>query len=1093
MDVSPSRIPPGPHNLLELGPTSAAFLGRILRVYPQEVRLLLWVTLIQLVMRISTILISNFSQTTFLKRFGVEYLPTVFVVEAVITLLLAGIVGWLMERYRTFRVFTGLFFCFAFSIALIRGLLPLGWVGFYPILYILKSLAEGILPILYWDILSDLFTTQQSKRLYTLITAGGVLGTTLGSLLTGPIARWVGMDNVLFIFVGGMLLAAILNEFTERVAGYPLEARPKRRQEKSKPDFRKNLAQVLDASRQSALLKYLIVLTAIPNVVLPILMYQFNVAVDGYFASEARTLHFFGVFRGISNAVMFVILLFSSRLITRWGVPNSLLWHPANYLLSLLGLFFRFDIFSATYARFSTETLKTTLNNPARAILYNFFPPQMRGLVRVFLRGTVVRVADITGSGFLMLVRGVMDPRLLSLVAAPLVLLWMWTTFRIRKRYPNLLIDALRKGQIQLGEAADEEFRAWLKDKSALEKLRQGLADPDTRTAIACAEMLAKAGPRDWNGWLLEGFSQRPLEVQRSFLGLLSLTDAPRTVPVLLRLAQTVPAEILPDLLAAISRLQPGAGATLMKEHLASRNPRLQTEALVGIYRSGEEEGRRLFRESIRALINQGEEGRRLAAEALSRTGDADFAADLLKWSRSGSPDLQAPALRGLAKLQHKETIDLARKAIQSDNVQVREGALEVLEQFQENVPPQTWTALLADPDAGIRRKAAEILKQSEQTDMKDLLALLASPSRTAREEVLRILQDLGSPSAELSRFVNDNLRDAYTNLARARLMKQSGSGQACALLAEHLQEKIQETVDVVLRVLVGAAFGDKLKVILTAIHSRNRKDMDNAIEALEASLHPEIRKSLIPLLAGDPGHEVLVTVCRSLGIEAVLAEPLNLLLSRLLDDADQVTRVLTLYSLIEVPGVPLEQLSIPTNLKAGDELIREAAVQALEALSGGAAGAAAPPVAYGLLETLSALRRVPIFSDFRVRELVSLAGIAVPREAAAAELVVKEGEPGDALYIILAGEVSVRKGAGTPQERKLGFLGPNDFFGELALIGGYPRTATVKVEKKASLLVIAGDAFIKLIADHPSLPLRICGVLCRRIRDLQARLGDQN
>ena len=86
---------------------------------------------------------------------------------------------------------------------MIRSMIPFRFVMIYPVLYILKSQVVEILPILYWDILSDLFTTQQSKRLYTLITAGGVLGTTLGSVLTGPIARRVGIDNVLLIFRGG--------------------------------------------------------------------------------------------------------------------------------------------------------------------------------------------------------------------------------------------------------------------------------------------------------------------------------------------------------------------------------------------------------------------------------------------------------------------------------------------------------------------------------------------------------------------------------------------------------------------------------------------------------------------------------------------------------------------------------------------------------------------------------------------------------------------------------------------------------------------------------------------------------------------------
>ena len=111
----------------------------------------------------------------------------------------------------------------------------------------------------------------------------------------------------------------------------------------------------------------MMIIVAIPNMVLPIMDYQFNTVVDAYFTTEGDTLEFFGIFRGISNAVMFMLLLFSGRLVSRWGVPASMLLHPINYLISFGSLFFRFDLFTGIYGRFSTETVKTVLNNPAVA------------------------------------------------------------------------------------------------------------------------------------------------------------------------------------------------------------------------------------------------------------------------------------------------------------------------------------------------------------------------------------------------------------------------------------------------------------------------------------------------------------------------------------------------------------------------------------------------------------------------------------------------------------------------------------------------------------------------------------------------------
>jgi ATP/ADP translocase len=219
------------------------FLRKLFQVYPNEVKLLLWVTAIQMAMRMSSILISNYAQTTFLKRYGVEALPTMYVLEAVVTFIFATVVGVLMDRHRVIRVFTGLFLFFSLAMELLRGLLPFGYSLVYPVLFILKSQVITVLPILYWDILSDLFTTQQSKRLYTLITAGGILGVTLGSFMTARIARWVGSDNLLLVFVVGMVAAAVMNEMTEKVVGAPIEPR-KDRKRKEKASLKKNLKSV---------------------------------------------------------------------------------------------------------------------------------------------------------------------------------------------------------------------------------------------------------------------------------------------------------------------------------------------------------------------------------------------------------------------------------------------------------------------------------------------------------------------------------------------------------------------------------------------------------------------------------------------------------------------------------------------------------------------------------------------------------------------------------------------------------------------------------------------------------------------------------
>ncbi|UCB47985.1 MAG: HEAT repeat domain-containing protein [Deltaproteobacteria bacterium] len=1077
-----------PHGLLHWE-QPILFLQRVLRVYPNEIKLLLWVTLIQLAMRMTSVLINNFAQTAFLKRYGVEHLPTIFLIEAVLTFFFASAVGVLMERHRTLRVFTGLLLFFSLSAFAIRLLLPFNILLIYPILYILKSQAIEILPILYWDILTDLFTTQQSKRLYTLITAGGVLGTTLGSFLTGPVARWVGVDNVLLIFVGGMILAALLNELTEKVVGAPLQPRKDRRRTRARGNFKENLQAFMALTKDSPLLKYMILIIAIPNILLPIMTYQFNVVVDNYFAAEQSTLNFFGIFRGVSNAVMFGLLLFTGRLVMKWGVPVSLLFHPINYLIAFLGLLFRFDIVFATYARFSTETLKTVLNNPARAVLFNFFPSQMRGLARVFLRGNVVRAADFTGSGFLMLIRGLMDPRLLSLVAAPLVLIWVFTTVKLKKAYASMIIQTLMDKQIDWERLEHVDFQAWLNDKAVVQRLHQGLGDKNPDVAVTCGEILAKLTPPSWAKWIVEALPGKPLWCQKALLDFLRPEDAREIMGTLLGAVREASTDTLAHLTQTLNRLDPQASLPTMMGLVDHPDPRIRVEAMVGLYLSYDPQAQSKFQARTRELLDGRETERRMAVQILGRTGDPAFAQLLLHWASDEDADLKAQALLGLGKMRHEKALDIALSLVGEQTPQVRKAALQVMIDFAEETPLDHWVQILGDKDPMIRHKATLAIRDRKKGVVQALLAVLHSPSRTLRKQALSILEELGAPRAELSRFVMGEMEKAYRNLVYVQHLKDMTHVPAIVLLMDHLMEKNNEIIEVVLRVLGVMEFADRMRIILKAIQSGDRRDMDNAIEVLETSLHSDIREILIPLLEERPLEEKLRVGYKTFDIDLGLSEgPQNVLIPLTQGD-DSVTQALALYALGAFPLNAQLKDTIAKQIEVETQMVREAALWA----RGGSEGQISPgPYPIGspnLIEKLVSVRKIPLFSDLRIRELAVIAAITDTKRFQKNEVVVREGDPGDALYLIMEGQLSVIKAMGAVRERVLDSVGKDDFFGEMALLDRKPRSASVRTDSECLFLVIKTDDFTSIMENHPAIPINICKILGRRIRALQTRL----
>ena len=116
---------------------------------------------------------------------------------------------------------------------------------------------------------------------------------------------------------------------------------------------------------------------------------------------------------------------------------------------------------------------------------------------------------------------------------------------------------------------------------------------------------------------------------------------------------------------------------------------------------------------------------------------------------------------------------------------------------------------------------------------------------------------------------------------------------------------------------------------------------------------------------------------------------------------------------------------------------------------------------------TVARLRGLPIFDDARQAALERLARAARPRSVPAGQVVFCEGDAADDLFVIVGGTASVRKKA----VGEVGRLGVDDWFGEVGLIQGAPRNATVSAIEDLDLLVISGTVFLDALTTNELLP----------------------
>jgi CRP-like cAMP-binding protein len=147
-------------------------------------------------------------------------------------------------------------------------------------------------------------------------------------------------------------------------------------------------------------------------------------------------------------------------------------------------------------------------------------------------------------------------------------------------------------------------------------------------------------------------------------------------------------------------------------------------------------------------------------------------------------------------------------------------------------------------------------------------------------------------------------------------------------------------------------------------------------------------------------------------------------------------------------------------------------------------------------------LRRCELFASLDPADLDAVLAQTVTRRFEHATTVLRRGDPGASMMILLAGRVRVGLTSEDGREVTLGILGPGDILGEMALLDGEPRSADAVALEECAVLVLERARFQRLLRERPEMSQQLIAVLCRRLRranaaveemalmDLESRLG---
>ena len=143
--------------------------------------------------------------------------------------------------------------------------------------------------------------------------------------------------------------------------------------------------------------------------------------------------------------------------------------------------------------------------------------------------------------------------------------------------------------------------------------------------------------------------------------------------------------------------------------------------------------------------------------------------------------------------------------------------------------------------------------------------------------------------------------------------------------------------------------------------------------------------------------------------------------------------------------------------------------------------------------ETRELLGRVPLFADMSADELDRIVVVAIPRSFPKGVRVFHEGDDSDACYVVRSGDLRVTREHSDGRAIALATLSPGDFFGELAMLDGGARSASVETLTDAELLALPAMDMRRVISQHGEIAAKLIVALTRRLRETNERVARQS
>ncbi len=920
----------------------------------------------------------------------------------------------------------------------------------------------------FWTLAGNLFDVRQGKRIFGLMNAGSWLAYVVMGLFTAPLAASLGTEN-LYVIVALCLLVAFIFQ-TMILRANPRTSTPPDVQ----PGRQKASSFNLLRNRYILLIFLLIAVWRVAYFILDNIFYDRAVL---RYPDTAAMAGFIGGFFGIVGMLGFLTDTFlTGRIISRFGLIAGLLATPVlttlfTGALAVTGLIHP-EMFIALFwfavaAKFANEGLGFSIDQSSFAVLYQPIEEKVRIRTQTVAEGIVQPLAIGLAGGLLLIFNTFLnfDVTRLAFIYLFTGAIWIALSYRLIHAYPAALTEALHKRRF--GDSGLP-----ISDHVSMERLHQALKSPHPGEVLYALALLEKSG--------------HDVPIQ-SLISLIKSPHAEVRVDVLGRIERLKVVEALPAIRVHLksesdpkAREAAACAFTVIAKDTDSSlgllkltDPFIQRGALIGLLRSHELADVEPAVEQLQGLASSVEAAERLeAANLIANIARPELHAILLPLLGDADMTVKRRALRAAAHIQYAAIYPAIIRLLGSP--QTRSLAFNALVCGGETALPAIIEAL---QDESLHRRIHLRLARAcahlrSPAAFQVLEGLICHHNTSLRGRALIALaacgfQPRGDSLPPIEDQVRAEIRRTAWLLAGVRDLGNAPKTDALSRALVHDLTATRERLFYLFGFLYDAP---SIRRARKAFVRRDENRKAYAIEVMDSLLSREHRKLFIPLLEEIPAPEQL----QRMGFD----EPK-------LPRMGRVVETLANPFAIDNPWIVATAIEISRELGlAGTDKVIESLTGSNESLIVRMANQVHKEK--GMLSTVERviiLKSLSMFADTPDEALYELADLLHEEEAQPGDVIVREGENGESLYIIVSGRVEV-----VDDNRVLNRLGERAVFGELSLLDSSPRTATIRAIEETTLLRLDQTPFYEIMSDYVEVAM---GTIRMLTRSLRARTGD--